>query len=154
MEKLVYVDMDGVLADYAKLKDELDLEYASSGSSLEERPEKWHRVIDNFYLDLDPLEGAIEAFHALCEAHEVYILSTPSWYNPHSWTDKRLWVENHLGSVAKKRLILSHNKSLLRGDYLIDDRTANGAAEFPGEHIHFGNDPYHDWDAVLSHLLE
>jgi 5'(3')-deoxyribonucleotidase len=58
-----------------------------------------------------------------------------------------------LGEAAKKRLILSHNKHLNIGDYLIDDRTANGAGKFTGMHIHFGTERFPDWDSVVSYLL-
>ena len=40
------------------------------------------------------------------------------------------------------------------GDYLIDDRTANGAGEFKGEHIHFKTDRFKDWKDVLNYLLD
>ncbi|NCG08090.1 MAG: 2-C-methyl-D-erythritol 4-phosphate cytidylyltransferase, partial [Verrucomicrobia bacterium] len=58
---------------------------------------------------------------------DSYILSTAPWGNPTAWSDKLEWVKKHLGEVAKKRLILSHNKQLNKGDYLIDDRSRNGA---------------------------
>ena len=48
---------------------------------------------------------------------------------------------------------MSHNKNLNIGDYLIDDRTANGAGQFKGEHIHFGTEQFPDWDSVLKYLL-
>ena len=38
------------------------------------------------------------------------------------------------------------------GDYLIDDRTKNGAGEFSGELIQFGSDDYPDWETVLNYL--
>ena len=38
------------------------------------------------------------------------------------------------------------------GEYLIDDRTANGAAEFKGELIQFGTEKYPNWAAVLNYL--
>ena len=67
--------------------------------------------------------------------------------------DKNEWVRKHLGEVAHKRLILSHHKNLNMGDYLIDDRTANGADRFQGEHIHFGTEKFPSWDIVLDYLL-
>ena len=73
----------------------------------------------------------------LTEHFDVYILSTAPWNNPSAWSDILLWVQKHLGDIAYKRLILSSNKNLNAGDYLIDDRTANGASDFKGEHIHF-----------------
>ena len=77
-----------------------------------------------------------------------------SWLSETSkWSDKIIWVQKYLGNAAHKRLILSHNKNLNLGDYLIDDRTKNGAAEFKGEHIHFGKEPFPNWQSVLSYLL-
>ena len=66
---------------------------------------------------------------------------------------KREWVEKYLGKNAYKRLILSHNKHLCAGDYLIDDRTKNGAGEFKGELIQFGKEKFPDWSSVLKYLL-
>ena len=98
------------------------------------------------------MPGAIDAFKRLSEKNDVYILSTAPWGNASAWSDKYEWVEGNLGSAATKRLILSHNKHLNIGDYLIDDRTANGAGEFQGEHIHFGKEEFPDWESVLTYL--
>jgi 5'(3')-deoxyribonucleotidase len=54
--------------------------------------------------------------------------------------------------MFKKRLILTHHKNLLVGDYLIDDRTKNGAGQF-NEHIHFGAKGFETWDKVLAYLI-
>ena len=54
--------------------------------------------------------------------------------------------------MLHKRLILSHQKDLLKGDYLIDDRHTHGANTFEGEWIQFGTDPFRDWEAVLKYL--
>ena len=51
-----------------------------------------------------------------------------------------------------KRLILSHHKNLNQGDYLIDDRTKNGADKFEGKHLHFGTEQFANWNCVLSYL--
>jgi hypothetical protein len=55
-------------------------------------------------------------------------------------------------------MAITHLKHLLIGDYLIDDRTANGAGEFgkltgSGEHIHFGTQEFQNWESVLNYLL-
>ncbi len=145
--EIVYVDMDNVLVDFPwgvdQLSDDLKKEYEDD---LDEIP--------NFFGDLPPIEGAIEGFRKLSEQYDTYILSTAPWRNPSAWVDKLLWVKEHLPETGYKRLILSHNKQLNKGDYLIDDRTANGAGDFEGEHIQFGQEPFTDWDAVLEYLLE
>ena len=57
-----------------------------------------------------------------------------------------------MGKSAYKRLIISQNKHLNIGDYLIDDRTANGVGQFRGEYIHFGSEKFPDWNRVLAYL--
>lgn len=140
---IVYIDMDGVLANFDKRVKELEAQGFKAGSVFK-HPEA--------YKDLEPIEGAIEAWHSLQEKYETYVLSTPAWSNPDSWSEKRIWVEKYLGKSAHKKLILSHNKGLVKGDYLIDDREANGVGDFSGEHIHFGTEEYPDWESVLQRL--
>jgi len=55
-----------------------------------------------------------------------------------------LWVKKYLGTLAHKRLILTHHKNLNLGDYLIDDREKRGADKFQGELILFGSENYPD----------
>ena len=109
--------------------------------------------VPGIFSKMKPVDGAIEAYEKLTKHFDVYILSTAPWNNPSAWTDKLLWVQKHLGDLAYKRLILSHNKNLNAGDFLIDDRTANGAGEFKGEHIHFGQQPFTDWRSVITYLI-
>jgi 5'(3')-deoxyribonucleotidase len=107
---------------------------------------------------MQPMPGAIEAYHELSELFDTYILSTAPWENPSAWSDKLEWVKRHLGAPAHKRLILSHNKHLNAGHYLVDDRPNNGAEEFgkvPGQKwIHFGHEPFHSWAEVVAYLRE
>lgn len=146
MKKIVYVDMDNVLVDFstgiAKLSEELQLEYT----------DRLDEVPDIFSL-MEPMPGAIEAYHEIAERYDTYILSTSPWENDTAPGHKLQWVKKHLGKPAYKRLILSHHKHLHIGDYLIDDRTANGADGFSGEHIHFGTEKFPDWDAVRRYLV-
>jgi 5'(3')-deoxyribonucleotidase len=62
--------------------------------------------------------------------------------------------EKYLGDAAYKRLILSHHKDLLRGDYLIDDSTKNGVADFQGKHIHFGTPEFPNWQTVIEYFQQ
>ena len=98
------------------------------------------------------MPGANLAWPWLCKHFDVYLLSTPMWDHPRSWTDKRTWVAANLGDSATKRLILTHNKGLVKGDYLIDDRIVNGVGNFEGEHIHFGQSPHNTWFEVMNYL--
>jgi 5'-nucleotidase len=101
---------------------------------------------------MEPMDDALDAYQHLAKKYDSYILSTAPWENPSALTDKLHWVKKHLGDPAYKRLILTHNKHLNIGDYLIDDRTKNGAGEFTGEHIHFGTEKFPDWKSVLDYL--
>jgi len=101
---------------------------------------------------MDPIPGAIDSFNELSKLFDTYILSTSPWENDSAWTDKLKWVKKHLGKSAYKRLILSHHKNLNTGDFLIDDRTKNGADKFQGEHIHFGTEKFPDWKSVVEYL--
>ena len=101
---------------------------------------------------MSPKPDAIESFIELTSLFDTYVLSTAPWENDTAWIDKLNWVKRHLGQHAHKRLILSHNKHLNKGDYLVDDRLANGADKFAGEHIHFASEKYPDWKAVMQYL--
>jgi 5'-nucleotidase len=145
LKKILYIDMDNVLVNFAsafpKLSSEILTEY---DSRLDDIP-------DIFSL-MEPIPGAVEAFKELSEKFDTYILSTSPWANPSAWSDKLIWVKNYLGPSANKRLILSHHKNLNAGDFLIDDRTKNGVNEFKGEHLHFGTPKFPDWNAVVAYL--
>ena len=144
--KIVYVDMDSVLVDFKSGIDSLtDEERQIYKENFDEVP--------GIFLKMEPVDGAIDAYKELTKHFDVYILSTAPWNNPSAWSDKLLWVKKYLGDLAHKRLILSHNKNLNSGDYLIDDRLANGAGQFKGEHIHFLSVNFKDWNDVLNYLI-
>lgn len=150
MKKIVYVDLDGVIVDLLGYIDK-----TFSKNKIEDLG--YSTIIDEhpfIFSNAAPIEGAVKAFNKLASStkYDVYILSTAPWANEQSWTIKRQWVAKHLGKLANRRLILTHHKNLLMGDYLIDDRLKNGVTDFKGEHIHFGTDEFPNWDSVLKYL--
>lgn len=163
----LFFDMDGVMANFhGKINNMIDerlLKIADKeiinpniyveGHAAREPFIEIFEVIPGFYRDLLPIEGAIDAFKELSKHYNNFILSTASWDNPSCFTDKRLWVEEHLGDYAYKRLILTHHKEQHSGRALIDDRTKNGAGEFKGEHIHFATEKFPNWESVLKYLI-
>ena len=148
--ELLFIDMDGVLADAeARMKEWSD----KLGIDIDTLFKTKFYHTPGFYADLPPIENAVESFKLLSRKYEVYILSAPSWENPSCYTDKRLWVEKFLGEAGYKRLILTNDKSLFTGRALIDDRMKYGVTKFKGEHIHFGSDKFPDWKTILTYLL-
>jgi|TARA_Y100000389_G_scaffold172687_1_gene181271 5'(3')-deoxyribonucleotidase len=131
-KKIVYFDMDGVLVNFQSGIDQLDLYH-----KIEYR-EKYDEV-PGIFGTMKPNEDMIDLFNAMFsdERYDCYVLSTAPWENPSASSDKVEWIQKYLPK-AYKRLILSHNKHLNVGDYLIDDRTANGAGEFGGELLQYG----------------
>ena len=78
-EVIIHIDMDATLCDYwGEYQRTQDL-YPNLAYPQSRR---------NFYYDLAPMPGAIEAFHWLSQhpLYAVYILSAPSILNPHSYT--------------------------------------------------------------------
>ena len=144
--KRLFFDMDNVLVDFssgiAKLDEKTKSQYEDH---LDDVP--------GIFSLMEPLPGAIEAVHLLKEKFDVYILSTAPWDNPSAWADKVSWVTKYLDDVFHKRLILSHQKAFLIGDFLIDDRDKHGAEDFPGEWIHFGSERFPTWKSVTDYLL-
>lgn len=151
MKKILYIDMDGVLADFITgsgiwLKSHS--EYAETYKGNEEN-------IHGIFRDLPLIPGALHAVNKLWDSgkYDMFIATAAPWSNPQSAADKRYWIEQHFGDKFKKKMFTTHRKDLLSGDYLIDDRTKNGAGEFKGELLLFGGKDYPDWDSILKKLL-
>lgn len=141
--KRVYVDMDGVLCDY----------YKAHVKSVKEFPEqKYPQAQWGFFLKLEEVENSISSFRKLQEKYDVWILTRPSFRNVNSFTEKAQWVWDHLGYDVVEKTIMCGDKSLLKGDYLIDDMSGAGQERFEGEWIHFGSDKYPNWNKVIEYL--
>jgi 5'-nucleotidase len=150
-KKIVWIDMDGVLVDFeGNVKEIFDRDKFIADLYK-------HNIdrVPGVFRNPKPIEGAVEAIHKLYDSgkYDMYIATAVPWGNPEGSTDKRYWIETHFGRMFRKKVAMTHMKNLLIGDYLIDDRTANGAGEFTGEHIHFGTGKFKTWKDVLDYLL-
>ena len=141
MRKIVYIDLDNTVADYLGMAEKLNVSPNDA------------KHIPNFFIDLEPIEGSIEAYKILEEHFDVYFLTTAPWSNPRALMEKVEWVKKYFPS-AYKNIIFSHHKNLLYGDYLIDDSTKNGAAEFKGEHIQIHSEKFPNWSSVIKYISQ
>jgi 5'-nucleotidase len=149
----ILVDMDGVVADWAagmqlalQSPDFLDW---SRWEILAEDATDEHRAAfaralrsPRFYRRLTPIEGAVDALRAMSEQHDVFLCSTPDLTNQTCASDKIHWTRAVLGHAWTTRLILTHDKTIVHGDVLIDDKPQVTGAMVPTwEHILF-DQPY------------
>jgi 5'(3')-deoxyribonucleotidase len=109
---IVFVDMDGVLADFfgawAKLagKDHY--------KDIDDPETKLQLVRDHptFWIDLPTLSGASKLLGAVKKYAGSYnICSTPLTGDPNSEPQKRLWVKKHLSAFAPNEVFITHNKA-------------------------------------------
>ena len=157
-KKIVFIDMDGVLVDF---EDAINNCYKSN-PEFKEMYKSNPDEMPGIFKDPKPINGAINSVNKLAESglYNLFIATTASWGNPEAAMHKRLWIENHFGKLFHKKMIITHRKDLLIGDYLIDDRLKNGAGEFNGELLSFGWayekeewNEYRTWKDILIKLL-
>ena len=154
-KEIIYIDMDGVLANFGKAK----RWHFENNPGLEERFKRSPDLIPGIFKDLEPIDQAIDSVFKLHDTanFELFIATTSPWGNPEAAMHKRLWVEKHFDDLFHKKMFITHRKSLLLGDYLIDDRTDTDAVDFTGELLSFGWNykqekwnPYPTWQSVLE----
>ncbi len=140
MKKIIYIDMDGVISNFAKAAAEQGNPFLSN-----HRPDLY---VD--YRNLEVMPGAKEALLELNKDFDIFIASTPPWSRPECWGHKREWIEEHFPWL-KRKIILTHRKDLLIGDILVDDSRWRGQPDFKGAWLWFGtNQRCLDWPSTLE----
>lgn len=110
-----------------------------------------------FFLWLTPIEDALYVIEWMFNNPEidVWFCTAPSVRNLGSYSEKAMCVYYHLGQKAVDKLIFSPDKSMVDGDYLVDDITSGkGQEKFKGEIIHYGSDVYPNWLAIKEYFEE
>lgn len=144
IKEILYIDMDDVLCEYKK---------GISDGLIKEPNVQYPQSRYGFYTNLEPVQDAIYSYFRLKQFFSVKILSRPSVKNPLSYTEKRIWIEKHLGHSECYNLILSKDKTLLRGDWLIDDNIQEGLLKPEWKHIHFGSNEFPNWNSITKYLI-
>ena len=74
-----------------------------------------------FILNLDPKHGFVEAVNILKDKYTIFFCSSPTTINPElSSYEKHLWLKRYFGT--SDNLILTRDKTMVAGDFLIDDK--------------------------------
>lgn len=158
----ILVDLDGVLADWHPAYDRHVASYGARSANMPtfEQQTSWDlnegrtddekaiirevMTLPGFYAELSPIPGAKQVLKALLkQGHDVRIVSAPFISNPTCASDKMEWIVKHYGAHWAQRLILTTDKTFVRGDVLIDDKPSVTGTQVPEwKHIVFGDYAY------------
>jgi 5'(3')-deoxyribonucleotidase len=141
---ILYIDMDGVLCNFFK---------AAKRALTDNPTQKYPQSQWGFFLKLEEIPNAIASVNKLKYKYDIHILTRPSFRNVNCFTEKAQWIWDHLGFEFLENTIMSGDKSLLKGDYLIDDMNTCGQSDFEGEWIEFGSSKFPDWNVITEYLL-
>lgn len=136
---LILVDMDEVVANWngmfeTRLKSMLPhIEYiphhqiTSFYAEASYPPEHRNDIMimmnsPGFYRELEPIEGAIDGVKELAKRYDVMFCSAPLLSHETCASEKLAWIGEHFGLDWTHRLILTSDKTMVRGDILIDDK--------------------------------
>jgi 5'-nucleotidase len=91
------------------------------------------------YSTLEPIEGAIQAMHEMrAEGFDIAICTSPYIAHGSCASDKIEWVVRHLGLEWARSMVLTQDKTRVRGDILIDDKANIVGSQTPvWEHVIF-----------------
>lgn len=136
---IILVDMDGVLVDFDEghqrlcrergLPLEVELRNRTVWDILGSISPEWRDTVaelwhaPGFFAGLAPIPGAVETMHAwLREGHKVFICTAPLLNSETCAQEKLGWVRRYVGTEFVRRTIITADKTLVHGDFLLDDR--------------------------------
>lgn len=87
---------------------------------------------EGFVRDLPPTPGGIEAVYEMLDmGHDVRFCTSHLLTYDYSVLEKFQWIEKHFDASFVDRIILTRDKTLVRGDVLIDDKPKITGIETP-----------------------
>lgn len=97
----------------------------------------------NFFLNLPVIDGAKEAIETLKnKGHTLFFCTSPLSDFKYSVIEKYIWVGKNFGPQWRKKIILTKDKTMIKGDILIDDKPEiTGEIEPEWEHVLYDS-PY------------
>jgi hypothetical protein len=123
MRKQIYLDCDGVLADFDKGAEQVLGLHPRAFEKRHGLGQFWKRLAtaDGFFENLEPLPDAYELYEAVRHLDPIILTGLPrgNWAEP----QKRRWAEKHFPGVE----VITTSAALKRehchpGDALVDDR--------------------------------
>lgn len=137
----VYVDMDGVVADFDKACIQANM-----------KPNEL-KLVPGIYRNLEVIPGAINAVAKILEmGYDVWFLTKPPSKNPKAASEKVEWVYENFPAVYDK-IIITPDKGAVgtSRDYIIDDHPEWANVEaFRGKIIKFVN----NWEFIVDFLAK
>jgi len=136
----ILIDMDGVIADFdgeflkrwrERYPDKfyVPLEKRTTFYVKEQYPDELKPLASEiiwglgFFRDMMPVNGARDALFEMDKmGFEVFICTSPLSTYKNCVLEKYEWVDKILGPDWVKRIILTKDKTLVKADYLIDDK--------------------------------
>jgi 5'-nucleotidase len=139
MKKVILIDLDMTITDFHstfmsiwkekyperkiiaiqdrkhfKLTDEYPEEFKEDIKAIINQP--------SFFANMLPMENAINGVHSLLGLNYEVIICTSPIQTIGCHSAKWDWVVKNLGVVLAKSMVIAKDKTLIRGDYLLDDR--------------------------------
>ena len=130
MRKRIYLDLDGVMADFdAHFPAVFGLDHKSLADD-----DMWGKINSHpsYFRDMPPCAGALEFFDEIRHLDPIILTACPRTNYKNAATQKRAWVRQHLSvGIMVLPVMGGHNKPLFMhapGDILIDDFEKNTRA--------------------------
>lgn len=149
-KKVVYIDMDDTIFDFATTAAKLE-NIKEEDKYIKRDPPCMYEP--NFFDNLPVFKGAKEAINKIARdpRYEVYFASVPVAKSTISYTEKANSICKHFPHLYD-RIILIQDKTLLKGEYLVDDQI-KWEEGFGGNFIKFSpREPELSWQYVLTIL--